>query len=185
MSLFGNSLHVLNRFSCVWLLATLCGIFRAYNCGMPQASPVKQERKLLQRRESWEEPLEPEVHWRKQQFEIQWLYHWLGCCQARREKLPSSWWPSVASAGEPGLISVWEIPLLASQLHFRVVHSLRPVLPWDPMGCSTPGFPVLQHLPELAQAHVHWVGDAIQLSSSVAPFSSCPQSFHISEVYLD
>ena len=32
------------------------------------------------------------------------------------------------------------------------------------MDCSTPGFPVLHHLPELAQTHVHWVGDAIQLS---------------------
>ena len=25
----------------------------------------------------------------------------------------------------------------------------------DPMDCSTPGFPVLYHLPELAQTHVH------------------------------
>ena len=29
----------------------------------------------------------------------------------------------------------------------------------DPMACNTPGFPVLHHLPELAQTHVHWVGD--------------------------
>ena len=28
------------------------------------------------------------------------------------------------------------------------------------MDCSTPGFPVLHHLPEFAQTHVHWVGDA-------------------------
>ena len=34
----------------------------------------------------------------------------------------------------------------------------------DPMDCSTPGFPILHHLPELAQTHVHWVGDAIQPS---------------------
>ena len=33
----------------------------------------------------------------------------------------------------------------------------------DPMDCSTPGFPV-HHLPELAQTHVRWVGDAIQPS---------------------
>ena len=33
-----------------------------------------------------------------------------------------------------------------------------------PMDCSTPGFPVLHHLPELAQTHVHWVGDVIQPS---------------------
>ena len=31
---------------------------------------------------------------------------------------------------------------------------------WDPMYCSTPGFPVYYQLPELAQTHVHWVGDA-------------------------
>ena len=30
------------------------------------------------------------------------------------------------------------------------------------MDCSTPGFPVLPHLPEFAQTHVHGVGDAIQ-----------------------
>ena len=32
----------------------------------------------------------------------------------------------------------------------------------DSMDCSRPGFPVLHHLLELAQTHVHWVGDAIQ-----------------------
>ena len=32
------------------------------------------------------------------------------------------------------------------------------------MDCSTPGFPVLHHLPELAQIHIHWGGDAIQPS---------------------
>ena len=32
----------------------------------------------------------------------------------------------------------------------------------NPMDGSTPGFPVFHHLPELAQTHVHWVGDAIQ-----------------------
>ena len=31
------------------------------------------------------------------------------------------------------------------------------------MDCSTPGFPVLHHLPELAQTHVLWVGDANHL----------------------
>ena len=48
----------------------------------------------------------------------------------------------------------------------------------DPMDCSTPDFPVLQHLLEFAQTHVHWVSDVIQtISSSVIPFSSCLQSF--------
>ena len=29
----------------------------------------------------------------------------------------------------------------------------------DPVDCSTPGFPVLHHLLEFAQTHVHWVSD--------------------------
>ena len=49
---------------------------------------------------------------------------------------------------------------------------------FNPMDSSTPGFPVLLYLPEFAQTHVHWVGDVIQPPhSSVAPFSSRPQSF--------
>ena len=34
----------------------------------------------------------------------------------------------------------------------------------QPHGLQTPGFPVHHQLPEIAQIHVHWVGDAIQLS---------------------
>ena len=37
------------------------------------------------------------------------------------------------------------------------------------MDCSTPGFPVLHHLPELAQTHVHCVSDAIQPSHLLSP----------------
>ena len=40
------------------------------------------------------------------------------------------------------------------------------------MDCSTPGFPVLHHLPELAQTLVHWVGDSIQPSSPLSSPSS-------------
>ena len=29
------------------------------------------------------------------------------------------------------------------------------------MDCIRPGFPVLHHLPEFVQTHVHWIGDAI------------------------
>ena len=39
----------------------------------------------------------------------------------------------------------------------------------DPRNCSMPDFPVLHHLPELAQTHVHWVGDAIQTSHPLSP----------------
>ena len=52
----------------------------------------------------------------------------------------------------------------------------------NPMNCSMPGFPVFHHLLELAQTHVHWVGDAMQPSDplSSVPFYSCFQSFPVS-----
>ena len=50
----------------------------------------------------------------------------------------------------------------------------------DPVDCSMPGYSVLHYLLEFAQIHVHWIGDAIQLSCSIAFFSSCPQTFSAS-----
>ena len=35
---------------------------------------------------------------------------------------------------------------------------------FNPVDCSTPGFPVLPYLPRFAQTQVHWVDDAIQPS---------------------
>ena len=59
--------------------------------------------------------------------------------------------------------------------HFRVaccsVTKSCPTL-WNPMDCSTPGFPVLHHLPAFSQTHVHWVCDAIQPSLPLSPPSS-------------
>ena len=54
----------------------------------------------------------------------------------------------------------------------------------NPMECSMPAFPVFQYLPEPAQIHVHWVGDAVQLLSCTVPFSFCIQSFPASGSYL-
>ena len=53
----------------------------------------------------------------------------------------------------------------------------------DPMDRTMPGFPVLRYLLEFAQTHVHRVGDPIQTSHPVTPFSSCPQSFPASGVF--
>ena len=38
-----------------------------------------------------------------------------------------------------------------------------------PRNCSTPGFPVLHHLPEFAKIHVHWISDVIQSSHPLSP----------------
>ena len=49
----------------------------------------------------------------------------------------------------------------------------------NPVDCSMPGIPVHHHLPELAQAHLHWVGDAIQPSHPL--WSPSPSAFHLSQ----
>ena len=49
----------------------------------------------------------------------------------------------------------------------------------DPMEWSIPGFPVLHHLLELAQTHVHWVSDAIQPSHPWSPPS--PPTLNLSQ----
>ena len=49
----------------------------------------------------------------------------------------------------------------------------------DPMDCSTPDFPVLYQLLELAQTPVHQVGDAIQPSHPL--LSPSPPAFNLSQ----
>ena len=54
----------------------------------------------------------------------------------------------------------------------------------DPIDCSTPGFPVLHHLPVLAQTHVI---ESVMPSNHFLlcyPFSSCLQSFPASGSFL-
>ena len=63
-------------------------------------------------------------------------------------------------------------------IQFSSVTKLCPTL-WDPMNCSTLGFPVYHQLPELAQNHVHRVSDAIQLSHP--PLSPSPPAFNHSQ----
>ena len=51
----------------------------------------------------------------------------------------------------------------------------------NPMDCSMPGLPVHHQPAEFTQTHVHRVSDCHPtISSSVIPFSSCPQSFSAS-----
>ena len=47
------------------------------------------------------------------------------------------------------------------------------------MDCSTPGFPVLHHLPQLTQTRAHRVGDAIQPSHPL--LSSSPPALSLSQ----
>ena len=56
----------------------------------------------------------------------------------------------------------------------HVAQSQLFVTPWD---CSMPGFPVLHHLRESAQTHVHRVDDAIQSSHPLSPLLLLPSIF--------
>ena len=53
----------------------------------------------------------------------------------------------------------------------------------DPMDCSMPDYPVLHHLPELTQTHVHWVDDAIKQSSPLPPPSPPALIFPIISIF--
>ena len=65
--------------------------------------------------------------------------------------------------------------LVAQFSHSVVSNSLRP------HESQHTGLPVYHQLPEFTQIHIHRVGDGI--SSSVIPFSSCPQSLPASESF--
>ena len=88
------------------------------------------------------------------------------------------------------LCSPYSLKLQANRRHHYliVLHLISsvtqscPIL-WDLMNCSMPGFPVHHQFQELVQTNVHPVGDAIQLSHPVIPFSSHLQSFPTSESF--
>ena len=79
--------------------------------------------------------------------------------------------PSGQTVGFPDV----KAQALEPTVQFSSVTQLGPTL-CDPMDCSTTGFPVHHQLLELVQARVHRVGDVIQPSHLVVPFSSCLQS---------
>ena len=63
-------------------------------------------------------------------------------------------------------------------VQFSSVAHLYPTL-CDPMDCNTPGLPVYHQLLELAQTHVHQVGNAIHPSHRV--LSLFPPAFNLSQ----
>ena len=69
-------------------------------------------------------------------------------------------WPPLFCKVVSGVFLNWQ--LRYSQSVSSVTQSCLTL--WDPMDRSTPGFPVHHQLLELAETHVHRVGDAIQPS---------------------
>ena len=66
--------------------------------------------------------------------------------------------------------------VLFLKVQFSSVAQLCPTY-WDPMDWSTPELPVHHQVLEFTQTRVHWVGDAIQPSHPLSPFSSHHHSF--------
>ena len=63
-------------------------------------------------------------------------------------------------------------------IQFSSVTQSCPTL-WDPMNRNMPGLPVHHQLLESTQTHVHWVGDAIQLSHPL--LSPSPPALDLSQ----
>ena len=49
----------------------------------------------------------------------------------------------------------------------------------NPMDCIMPSFPVFHNLPEFAQTHIHWIGEAIQPFHPLSPLS--PPALNLSQ----
>jgi len=105
-----------------------------------------------------------------------------------RQEYWSGWpFPSLGDVPDPGIKP--KSPTLQADFYhlshhgspssvnqFSSVIQLCPALS-NPMDCSMPGFPVHHQLLELAQTHVHWVGDAIQPSCPLLSPSPQPSIF--------
>ena len=71
-----------------------------------------------------------------------------------------------------------QLKLFLLSVQFSSVAQSCPTL-CNPMDCSVPGFPVYHQIPELAQIHVHRVGDAIQPSHPLSsPSPPAPNPSH-------
>ena len=111
-------------------------------------------------------------------FKIQCVWPWIGGDIWNRKTGAGlnvrSLWSNTGRAALVTLIShsyIYSLLLLFScQSCLTLCH---------PMDYSTPGFPVLHHLPELAQTHVHRVGDAISPSHPLPPPS--PPALNLSQ----
>ena len=91
--------------------------------------------------------------------------------------LGTRWWEIVRLST---LMSQVELGIQTQKVFWLVlVESLSHVWLCNPMDCSTLGFTVHHYLPEFAETHVHWVGDAIQPSHPLLPPS--PPAFNLSQ----
>ena len=98
------------------------------------------------------------MHWRRKWQPLQ-----RSCLENPRDG--GAWWAAIFGVA-PSQTWLKRLSSSSNSSVFSQFSSVAKSCPslCNPMDCSMPGFPVHYQLPELAQTHVHWVNDAIQLS---------------------
>jgi len=91
-------------------------------------------------------------------------------------------WSTGEGNGKPLQYSCLENPMNNMKKYLyciqnKLFQSLSHVWLFNSMDCSTPGFPVLHHLPQFAQPHLMNQWCRATITFSVAHFPSCPQCF--------
>ena len=143
-------------------------------------------------------------YWQNQGKVFCWeegMTHWVKCCW---DSVSGDWKSHIESghvkviaslirlAWEPRLGRqltcsqfMWECMYWALVLLVRLLLFSRSVVSdfCERMDCPMPGFSALHHLLELAQTHVHGVGDAIQPSVLCHPLLFLPSVFPIIRVF--
>ena len=99
---------------------------------------------------------------------------WQGCFLFRSHKQGTSSWEMNTT-----ILGIIIRKMTAYSVQFSSVAQSCLTL-CDPMDWSTSGFPVRNQLLELAQTHVHWAADAIQLSHPL--LSPSPPAFNLSSI---
>ena len=138
----------------------------------------KEKHKVMQGHEAW--------NWGSSNLVMQRSLELLAFSEVMRAEGPtdgrwdSGLWSSHGLTYETGHTWchywLWSFHIL-NQLCCSVAQSFPTLC--DPMDGSTPGFPVLHHLLELVQTHVHWVSDAVQPSRPLS--SPSPPPFNLSQ----
>ena len=124
----------------------------------------------------WEDPLEKgtATHSSYWPGEFHGLYGPWGCKESGLPERLSLWLNRIVPSPctsfschrivSKGYLFLPFYPLLSQKQYLSRSVAKLCLTPCGPMNCSTPSFPVLHHLPEFAQIHLHWVTDAIQPS---------------------
>ena len=108
----------------------------------------------------------------------------LQCSCLENPRDGGAWWAAIYGVAQSQTWLKWLSSSSSSPVReFRWLCCCSVIQSWstlcNPMDCSTPGLPILCHLPEFALTHVHWENDAIQTIDLLSP--SSPSALNLSQ----